>query len=435
MFVVTEDFLIHHVLDADPYTQDLWVEGFGTGQQYTVPAAAVLHIVEAAPLRVLHYVQLAVSEAMEQPYSEVAGLSGDILTFKRKTSHKSVTHGIREQATLQKVLPSAVVTGYESRKKDMEGFRSTIPWPSSDTFALAGVFALASINVPIERAELWFDNTIENFTLQDSFEEVDRYVQRIGMDIISGAHLLYENQKAVSIHNMFEAAPWIVLFGQYCEEHGIRGRELRNTLSTGIDPVWFRSYTKTFEKAWKRRDPAQRQYELRRLPEAEPVNLFPWIFPDPELGQMVTSFWPGLPHGLGVAKLSFILELLGRDAACLDVRMLTYFAGGDEPLGKVWARAFDHKAEVWDGSPLPGRPLETLDMARYNEVESWLKDTPFFDSSYPCPYARAQWKLWEFLDTVKGGGFKYTIAEHQPLFNEFARRGMLEPFDESSVPF
>ncbi len=111
-----------------------------------------------------------------------------------------------------------------------------------------------------------------------------------------------------------------------------------------------------------------------------------------------------LPHGLGLAKLSFSCMLLGRDAACIDTRMLQYFFGRDE-------RAIDrYLHDVAQRAPGIDRGITRRALGAYRAVEDRLAFTPYFDFTWPQPYAKAQWLLWETLGRTAG------TASHSALF-------------------
>jgi hypothetical protein len=87
-----------------------------------------------------------------------------------------------------------------------------------------------------------------------------------------------------------------------------------------------------------------------------------------------------LPEGIGAAKLSFILALLGQNTCCLDGRLLSRMFGSDEAM-KV-AGTFSKKTE--------------LSLKRYEEIEdAFLKGNPFYRPSDPIGRARSQWLSWE----------------------------------------
>ncbi len=94
--------------------------------------------------------------------------------------------------------------------------------------------------------------------------------------------------------------------------------------------------------------------------------------------------------GLGMAKLSFSLMLLGRDGACFDTRMMNYF-WPDETERLAVENSWDkpHKA----GATSVSRRA----VNNYRAAEEKLRDTQFFDPDWPCPYAKAQWMLWETM--------------------------------------
>jgi hypothetical protein len=86
-----------------------------------------------------------------------------------------------------------------------------------------------------------------------------------------------------------------------------------------------------------------------------------------------------LPTGISLAKLSFILALLGQDTVCLDARILDrMFGAGWEKRSKGWAA----KSE--------------LALKRYEQTEdAFLRGNPFYRPGDPIGRARAQWQSWE----------------------------------------
>ena len=95
-----------------------------------------------------------------------------------------------------------------------------------------------------------------------------------------------------------------------------------------------------------------------------------------------------LPVGLGLAKLSFTLLLLGQDCLCLDTRILVRMFGSvkkSEDIQGGW------------GKTAKGH-ISTLGLDRYEAVEdSFLDGNRFYDRSDPIGRGRAQWISWEPL--------------------------------------
>lgn len=137
-----------------------------------------------------------------------------------------------------------------------------------------------------------------------------------------------------------------------------------------------------------------------------------------------------LPWGLGLAKVSFTMMLSGRDAACMDTRMLNYFYAGTEPgdldfdpetLGDD--DAYESNKRIWQP---PETRLQFLSrvskrskgargvtagaVRTYSWLEDQLAETPYFDPAWPQPYAKAQWMLWETLGRTAG------TADHGALW-------------------
>jgi hypothetical protein len=99
-----------------------------------------------------------------------------------------------------------------------------------------------------------------------------------------------------------------------------------------------------------------------------------------------------VPAGLGLAKLTFSLALLGRDGGCLDRRLLYYWLGKER--GIKTREQFESKGA--DGSFSP------LTLGRYNKLEERLRKGKWWDPAWPMPYAKAQWTMWESLGRPAG---------------------------------
>jgi hypothetical protein len=96
-----------------------------------------------------------------------------------------------------------------------------------------------------------------------------------------------------------------------------------------------------------------------------------------------------LPLGLSIAKLSFVLALVGNNAGCLDARILSW-AYGSAKEGKQASDYMSTKTKA--GSVSEER------YARYTAAErEILTRTPYFDPEDPVGLARSQWMLWEQL--------------------------------------
>ena len=92
-----------------------------------------------------------------------------------------------------------------------------------------------------------------------------------------------------------------------------------------------------------------------------------------------------LPAGLGVAKTSFTLALLGHDCVCLDARI----------LGRIFG-SVKKGVEVEGGWGKTGKRVSELSLRRYEQVEdAFLAQNPFYDPGDPIGRARAQWMSWE----------------------------------------
>jgi hypothetical protein len=91
------------------------------------------------------------------------------------------------------------------------------------------------------------------------------------------------------------------------------------------------------------------------------------------------------PDGLGLAKLSFTLALLGQDTICLDARL----------LGRMFPRASDRMHFEKQISKREGRITEKA-LATYEAAEdAFLEGNRFYNPKDPIGRARAQWMSWE----------------------------------------
>jgi len=91
------------------------------------------------------------------------------------------------------------------------------------------------------------------------------------------------------------------------------------------------------------------------------------------------------PDGLGLAKLSFTLALLGQDTICLDARLLS----------RMFPRATDRVHFEKQISKREGRITEKA-LATYEAAEdAFLEGNRFYDPKDPIGRARAQWMSWE----------------------------------------
>ena len=108
------------------------------------------------------------------------------------------------------------------------------------------------------------------------------------------------------------------------------------------------------------------------------------------------------PEGLGLAKLSFTLALLGQDTICLDSRLL-----GRMFPQEAARRKFDKGIEKRSGR------FSEKAVALYEAAEdAFLDGNPHYDRRNPVGRARAQWTAWE---AVGGRG-----AEHRVWLNLLA---------------
>lgn len=136
------------------------------------------------------------------------------------------------------------------------------------------------------------------------------------------------------------------------------------------------------------------------------------------------------PRGLGLAKISFTMMLMGRDAACMDTRMQRFFFGEydeeqdasfqfgaleDEPeeereVGHSVERVQFERRVSKRSTKADARGVAPSAVKAYRDLEDRLSETPYFDPSWPMPYAKAQWMLWETL------GRTATTANHGALW-------------------
>lgn len=109
-----------------------------------------------------------------------------------------------------------------------------------------------------------------------------------------------------------------------------------------------------------------------------------------------------LPTGLGMAKLSFTLALMGHNLGCLDARILNWAFGGVEEAEEFISRA----------SRKSGGSVTPTAYATYRDAEiKILTRTPYFDKDDPVGLARSQWMLWEAL-----GGEEMRTHTHREMF-------------------
>ena len=105
-----------------------------------------------------------------------------------------------------------------------------------------------------------------------------------------------------------------------------------------------------------------------------------------------------LPDGLGLAKLSFSLALLGQDCICLDGRILNVMFGDEERA--LYERAIGKRRGV----------LSEEALLTYERTENdFLRRNPNYDPIDPLGRARCQWMSWEAV-----GG---KPAEHRVWLN------------------
>lgn len=128
---------------------------------------------------------------------------------------------------------------------------------------------------------------------------------------------------------------------------------------------------------------------------------------DNRLRMMLATQHP-MPKGLGLAKLSFTLALVGNDCGCLDARILEW--AFSPKVRERFSKAMGRKKR--------DKTFGDINYQRYRSAElKILQDTPFYDSENPVGLARAQWMLWEYLGPE--GDRTHT---HEEMF-----RAVLEP--------
>jgi hypothetical protein len=93
-----------------------------------------------------------------------------------------------------------------------------------------------------------------------------------------------------------------------------------------------------------------------------------------------------LPHGLGLAKVSFTLALLGMDTICLDSRLLDRMFGADGiKVANRWAKR-------------PDGTISEDHLKEYEAVEdAFVKRNTFYDPKDVVGRARCQWQSWEVV--------------------------------------
>ena len=96
-----------------------------------------------------------------------------------------------------------------------------------------------------------------------------------------------------------------------------------------------------------------------------------------------------MPRGLGLAKLSFTLALVGQNLGCLDARIINW------AFSKANAERFTKVA----GRKRKDGTISPSSYAAYRSAELRIlqKDSPFYDADNPVALARSQWMLWESL--------------------------------------
>ncbi len=110
----------------------------------------------------------------------------------------------------------------------------------------------------------------------------------------------------------------------------------------------------------------------------------------------------GLPLGLGIAKLSFCLSLVGNNCGCLDARIVSWaFAPA---TAERFLKRMARKTRKGNYTSATYRIYRNAEL-------SILKHSPFYDPDSPVALAKAQWQLWESL-----GAEEAREHSHQELF-------------------
>lgn len=112
-----------------------------------------------------------------------------------------------------------------------------------------------------------------------------------------------------------------------------------------------------------------------------------------------------MPRGLGLAKLSFVLSLLGSDLGCLDARIVGW--AFEAEVANAFLRRINRKRR--NGS------FGATTYRAYRDAElRILTRTPWYDRADPVGLARSQWILWEQL------GRPGELHTHEELFRAVA---------------
>jgi hypothetical protein len=222
-------------------------------------------------------------------------------------------------------FPNGMVSGYPLARPVLEKFRAEVP--HEDAIRYSMLFAVSTIRVRIEAAEASFDCFVKLYEARKRMQLKPREKVFPPISQITKCFSALRNAKARQFHHVSDYAP---VFHKAMVETGLRDRALRRYLAQQTD----------------------------------------------------------LPEGLGLAKLSFTLLLLGQDCMCMDTRILTRMFGSWEAAEQVQSG--------WGKTP-KGR-ISDLGLARYEAVEdSFITGNMFYDPTDPIGRARAQWISWEPL--------------------------------------
>ncbi len=407
MFIIDTLGQLHKLIDID--AGSVLVES-PSGNVVEIRDSEILHLVEAFPARVYPFARV---QAASMTVAQVAGLGGaaPILPMPKRPPRDV------ERIIAERVKTHGVLTGWDTRVRDIKALRSRYPFTHPEALFVTAVFAVASIKTGIRIVEKWATRNLS---------KLDRNLElaRIEAIVFNKEYALrISKQKSVTFSEIGARADELRARIEYLSDprsfgRRLSDREIRNTMCTGIHPDAYADYYDEFVNGvMALKTKVARIKAQRRLTKERDVNhqRVPW----PRGLE-----WQSLPWGLGLAKLSFTLEMQGFNVGCLDSRMLGYFAEGDQKLALYWTTAFEDTRPDYDS-------YSALATARYQFLESGLEQTPFFNSDDPLAYARGQWKLWEFLEgrvekqpfgrkIIRYKGF--APATHDPVFDEVHRR-------------
>jgi hypothetical protein len=214
----------------------------------------------------------------------------------------------------------------------------------------------------------------------------------------------------------------------------IRASMLRGALPSEAQLLHFKGIKDTRAVRLRKKGKRKGEYSWDDVPAI--LDIFewaPWVAEQAQSKVYTRKFRDNIaiewaPRGLGIAKISFTMMLMGRDAACVDTRIQRLFFG--EYTEEFEDASFDVEALEEEEEPEGGATPRTQWMSRvsrrsrakgsrgvsrpaltaYTELEDKFKDTPYFDPEWPMPFAKAQWMMWETL------GRTATTANHDALW-------------------